>query len=284
MMCKPSPVNKLNNDVVDLIKDLVGSNHIFSGVVSKNLNFSSTHKETSIENAVKSVSVVKEAIFSGIPLNFKLFEICVSHGEPDVIEFLTELKCPSHPVGNLKIVNLKPDYLIIFAAKTGNIKNMEWLLLNGCTFTKYSLGEAILNGSTFFTLEWMIMNGCPFSDETFSVAVEIGNFDVMQWLLDNGCPFSEETFACASSMKISTTEQLVVMKWLKEKGCPWDCETLSASAFNGNLDNMIWLHENGCPFDNEDISESVDNSGDEDKKTWLQELGLWVSYEDRYSL
>jgi hypothetical protein len=167
-----------------------------------------------------------------------------------------------------------------YAILNGNLCNIKWLFVNGCSWNKWSFSHLSESGN-LYNMKWALKNGCKFDSKischpklknlwfarTFNSACENGNLENMKWLLKKGCPFNKETFSCASG-----NGNLENMKWMLKKGFPWDGRTFFYACQNGNLDNMKWLLKNGCPFDSSTFSSACSNGNLKNIK-WLLKNG-----------
>ncbi|SNW63056.1 Ankyrin-repeat protein [Orpheovirus IHUMI-LCC2] len=216
-------------------------------------------------------------------------------------------------------------------AKTGNLEIMKWLLWNGCqcgvtTFSilvsegnhenimwfisnvMYSRNINILNVEVFNsavtsrninTVKWLYTLGCPWNEETFNIAIQYWNKEVILFLCnplcnvdvkvdyDNMCPIDmDEIFK--NIIIYGDKNILVYMKelfdvdneyWSTIKSRIFDTMLFAKTALNGNLDMMKLLREWGCSWDSLTISWAIQNGKVENVK-WLYENNIKFSYYD----
>jgi hypothetical protein len=73
-----------------------------------------------------------------------------------------------------------------YAAESGNLKMMKWLLENKCSWNSRTFEYAALNGN-LENMKWLFKHGCPLSFHTLRNAKETKNTTNIKWLQDTGC-------------------------------------------------------------------------------------------------
>jgi len=107
---------------------------------------------------------------------------------------------------------------LCYAALTGNLTNMKWLL---SYTTDYRLNEYVItnaaNHGNLHNIKWLHSIGCPWNGDTFNYAIINGNLDNMKWLFHNKCPYDKEY----GLLKAIRNHSLENMMWLIANGFIW---------------------------------------------------------------
>ena len=108
-------------------------------------------------------------------------------------------------------------WIIDWAAKTGNIEMLIWPKKNGDVFDEDTFAVAAYNGS-LETMVWLLDNEYSWNEETFFAAAHHGSLENMKWLKEHGCPASRTILVFRSSRNDET-----IISWKKSIGyCIFD--------------------------------------------------------------
>lgn len=135
------------------------------------------------------------------------------------------------------------DYTLPYAARTGNLEMVKWIIKEGCTATLNVINEAS-KGGHLDLLKWLYSEG--FTDESDSVihaAARFGHIDIIKWLIDNSLVSNVNLYVSASAAEGG---QLQIIKWLNDNSYPLAFDIISHCAGkNGRLDIIEYLNSLG---------------------------------------
>lgn len=105
-------------------------------------------------------------------------------------------------------------------------------------------------------VNWLLERGYSWDDTTLGKLAKIGDRELIMELRELGCGWTTETFAVAID-----DENIDMLKWLKSKGCPSVSKKITMAAVqNGNYEILEWLFDTDYEFDN-DILEVAAKKG-----------------------
>lgn len=101
-------------------------------------------------------------------------------------------------------------------------------------------------GGNLHLIKWAVEYAkYPVSTDTFSMAAEFDNREVIQYLKERGYQWDAST--CNSAAKMGN---LFLLQWLRQREdpCPWDESTTLTAAQYGHLHVFVDACKKGCPF------------------------------------
>lgn len=120
-------------------------------------------------------------------------------------------------------------------------------------------------------LKYAVLNGCPVEEETFAIACECRNIELLKFLRSYGCEWSESA-PCGAlignyedgkdrlrSDEIGINSPLEVLEWLYESGCPFDYWVYRYAIEYADLPILIWLREKNIPWDKSVCESAVEH-------------------------
>jgi hypothetical protein len=204
------------------------------------------------------------------PWDSRTFAAAVSKCELDVLRWLKTYKCP----WNADVFNVAVD--------RGDFKVLVWLQMEGFPWKSSVFNYAMREGNDFFTLQWFLhQDNSLMDDNTFNVAIQRGDIEILQYLRTKKCKMTAYNFMYAIKHKVTMDvlewmyeakfpwDALVfhsaikrgdmdILKWLREKKCPWNSQCYKIAVDNERLDIVQWLHEEKCPRDEETTNLVID--------------------------
>ncbi len=172
--------------------------------------------------------------------------------------------------------DLKPEWIMVHIARTGNLENLKMAQERGATISKKVMHEALVLGDMEI-IEWC--NGMvPLdpTDPTLMVsAAEGGHVDTLEWLLGRGCNITVAVSAVAAGAGHLHTVQwiwsmeteeidyiteascfaaargghLEILRWLDFIGLEMESDLYSAAAEGGHPQVMEWLFSKDVAWD-----------------------------------
>jgi len=135
------------------------------------------------------------------------------------------------------------DYVFKYAVRAGCTHTILSLLSSGYSWDPDTFVVAVEKGDVEL-LRWLKRRGCPWDEEAFCTASLAGRLDIMKWLRRNGCPWDARTFAAAAR-----TNDMAILRWLHRVKCPSDERTMQAAAQSADLTTLMWVHRMKYPWD-----------------------------------
>jgi hypothetical protein len=134
--------------------------------------------------------------------------------------------------------------VLIGAAEAASIPRLQWLHTEqGCLLPSNISLYAARSGS-IDTLRWLMEHGSDFTIDTCRGAAAGAHLHVLHFLRDEGCEWDEEICIAAAGNGEVTT-----LQWLHEQGCPWeDDQVCGEAAKSGNIESLLYLKQQGCDF------------------------------------
>ena len=77
-----------------------------------------------------------------------------------------------------------------------------------------AMGEAMGN---LGVMKWIHKHGVSWSENTFQLAVEHGDIEIIEWLYKKECPWNTTIEACRVVVPVNKPE---VLQWMQDNGCP----------------------------------------------------------------
>lgn len=218
-------------------------------------------------------------------INEKTLEKAAKHGPKNVVEWLLMGPIPHGSVestilfikfasmrGWLDIIKayIKPTEfgVAIGGAADGNqVEVLKWLLeqdyvktslqtgLNHITIVlNDALGDSLRKNSVDCARIFTCITdaGVMPNADTFNVAVEVGNEDMIKHMIRSG------VFNVKQSFRAYDNASLNVCKLLFGAGVPWDCFTLRAIFRRGCVAEALWLIQHGCPLSSDAFNEAIE--------------------------
>ena len=140
-------------------------------------------------------------------------------------------------------------WILYYLAQGGHIHVLKWAREHGCAWDESTFSAAAKSGNIKL-LQWLYDQNCPRSDSwTFWAAAKYGHKHVIRWLLQHEFVWDEK--ACSAAV---AGDNFKLLQWLRGQDCPWDATTTWAAARRGNFDVMTWAREQGCPWDERSCS------------------------------
>ena len=142
------------------------------------------------------------------------------------------------------------DNHMMYAAGSGNVELLEWLLSQGCPLDPEAPQFAAAHGH-IHVLEWLNEHGLPVNDHCLALAVTGGHLDTISWLVDNGCPLSGTLLADTLMHRAARHQQPQVVELLIDLGCPYSELVVTLdSCSNVYGDGLFrWLMDRGFECD-----------------------------------
>jgi hypothetical protein len=157
----------------------------------------------------------------------------------DILKWIQE----SHPIRYFIIYNFAKSSSVldsnicVYAAKTGDMKTLEWALTIGCDLFE-DVFDAAAQGGHVKTLNWLLNQECPWKLSIWESAASSKNSDTFTWLQQN-MPvdgFNSEKCQIAAAKE----GNLELLKLLKKDDM--DSENLvNAALLGGNSEMIEWL-------------------------------------------
>lgn len=83
-----------------------------------------------------------------------------------------------------------PDNICDYFANEGNLRYLEWAIINGFEVRKSSLYVACLRNH-IHVLKWALTKGLKIGSRVLSAAVENNHIDIIRWAIESKIPFSD---------------------------------------------------------------------------------------------
>ena len=87
----------------------------------------------------------------------------------------------------------------------------------------YNLSDKIFIFQSISILKLALRNDYKINNNTFSMATEEGNLEIMKWLKNRDCPFNKKIF-----IKAAKNGNLINLQWLYDNKCSWGYECYNA--------------------------------------------------------
>lgn len=125
-----------------------------------------------------NLKLLKELFFEGYSYNSDLYYGALLNSNIDMLEWLSEIKCPF------------PSDILSAAVQCGDLDVIKWVYQHeNCPKINENqriFTAAAANGN-LENMKWLYEKGVPFDDTTYSAAVDYGKIGNMRWLFEKGC-------------------------------------------------------------------------------------------------
>lgn len=213
----------------------------------------------------------KISIFILYRNNKKLCNFAVKYEYFDILLYCSHYSHYSHYSRYYKNWNVKTFKL---AAKTGNVKIMEYLYNNGC-IQDASAHWAIARNGKFKCLKFITSN---LSKNSYRKAINEGLVDCFKYIQTKYPIFNENMYRLAILAR-----NLEILEYLHQKNYPYKPETLLYSVFNGYLEILEFFVENNYSFGNINVIARAAEHGQLETMKYLYEKGFELTDDICYS-
>jgi hypothetical protein len=121
--------------------------------------------------------LLKYLVSRDYKLNEKVFECAMYNFNPEMFEWLLEMKCPYD------------NQTFVAAISSGNMDTCNWLKNHDFPLTRGAFAKAANSGSIKI-LEWLKDNECPWNEAVCWNAAYYSKLENLKWLRENGCPWN----------------------------------------------------------------------------------------------
>jgi Ankyrin repeats (many copies) len=173
----------------------------------------------------------------GCPWPSELLERAASDGHFELVRWCYDHGC-----------RWNSDEILYYAAKSGNIKLLAWVLQQpGLELSADTMIAAAVGGHIAMC-QYLRTQQCPWSAQTTYIAGRNARVDVLRWLMDNGCPWDKRNLRLAA-VTSGSVEMLVL---LQQQGLLATAAELTAALLCAGQYNMLaaakWLREQGAEW------------------------------------
>jgi hypothetical protein len=252
-----------------------GHLHILKWLYSQETSCSWT--ESTFNNAAfhkhKSITDWLQTIEPSCPFNELTLIYAARNGDLNLMKWLRFQNPPC------------PFSISVFFEALGsqNIEVLQWLVDNNvnCYWQSEYCTHAVLNND-FNTLKWLRSQNppCPWKEDNLcTLAIGLGNLEMLQWLVSQNCLLNIDSFIEAATfgylnilmwfrahnplsfqemqyslmVEASHSGHVHIMKWLRsfDPPCKWDKTISWNAARSSNLRGLIWMRSQDppCPWD-----------------------------------
>eukprot|EP00834_Sanchytrium_tribonematis_P006340 NODE_459_length_7203_cov_0.898226.p1 type:complete len:408 gc:universal NODE_459_length_7203_cov_0.898226:5444-4221(-) len=192
---------------------------------------------------------------------------------------LLNVAVESNDINKVQLIMNKLDYPFTeetmgLAAKNANLEMMQFLHLNKCPLSPFSLEMAVEYGNIFHC-KYLKYLECPFDASVFNKGVKCGKICFIKCLKQHGCEISENVMEYAVQSSIEMVEYLLaegfeftkdtfknatnleMMEYLLANGCPFSKGTFKKAVERRDLKEMQFLYQNNCPIDKYSFASAV---------------------------
>jgi hypothetical protein len=139
-----------------------------------------------------------------------------------------------------------PDDICNFAASSGRVDVLRWLMQRGCHLSSDAYTYAA-ECDQWDMLKVLRAEGCVWEEdnsEPCSIAMQKGNIEAVRWLHENGCP---ESITDVSRLA-AEADSVEGLSYAKEPGCVFTARLVERAAEKGNIRALEFLHAEQCPM------------------------------------
>jgi hypothetical protein len=143
---------------------------------------------------------------------------------------------------------LEPKLALAYAAQSGNVEVMSWLMqLPGMHFSEHVMSATASWGHAAMC-RYLHTQQCPWDTSCTNAAVRRGSVDLLRWLMDSGCPWDahEMCMTAAQGTKKALLEYLQQLGLLSSAAVL--TEMLYRTAWYHNLAAAKWLRQQGAEW------------------------------------
>ena len=226
-------MDQISDDSIKGINCFIGKNsYLFTRILCKQWDMGH-HRNTKYIEAVRSISMLNEAIDNGI---FKECDHVTLFNQAVLVGNIYVMKYFFRKYNHEKIHDTKT---LGIAAGSGKLGNVKWLVDHvGCEMNENTFKCAASAGK-LHVMKFLFERNCKIHDESVKDAISYGNLENVKWLWDKCNGICEDD----TMDHVATCGNIEIMKWLiSNTDMGVDTQTMTLVFCTGNVELLRYVY------------------------------------------